>query len=81
MDIIYQYYNEIVLTFRDYDTDIRSGVIIIHVPDDSKPFDVVCAKIDQQIRQIAANLESRDKEVVVRVQRSAQMREIRMPAS
>lgn len=80
MDIIYQYYNEIVLTFRAYDTDFQNGVIIIHVPDDSKPFDVVFDKINQQIQRIAETLDTRDKEVLIRVQREGESREIRLEA-
>lgn len=80
MDIIYQYYNEIVLTFRDYDTDFQNGVIIIYVPDDSKPFDVVFDKINQQIQRIAETLDTRDKDVLIRVQREGESREIRLEA-
>lgn len=77
MDIIYQYYNEIVLTFRDYETDFREGLIIIYVPDDSKPFDTVCQKIEKQIERIAETLDPRDKDVVVEVRRSKEHRELR----
>lgn len=80
MDIIYQYYNEIVLSFRDYDTDFQDGVIIIHVPDGSKSFDSVVEKINQQVHRIAETLDARDKEVIIRVQRSGQSREISLGA-
>jgi len=77
MDIIYQYYNEIVLTFQDYETDFNQGVITIWVPDDAKPFEVVCQKIEAQIERIATNLETRDKAVVVEVRRSNEHQELR----
>lgn len=77
MDIIYQYYNEIVLTFQDYETDFHQGVITIWVPDDAKPFEVVCQKIQAQIERIANTLDPRDKTVVVAVRRSQQSRELR----
>ncbi|HEY0895209.1 MAG TPA: hypothetical protein VGE15_01525, partial [Sphingobacteriaceae bacterium] len=75
MDIRYQYYNEIVLTFKDYETDFRSGVIVIYVPDDSKPFDIVCQKIMAQLDRIASTLDPRDKEIVIEVRRTSEMAE------
>ena len=78
MDIIHQYYNEIVLAFNNYDTDFRNSVIIIYVPEDGKPFDVVCAKINQQIQRIAEMLDVRDKEVIIRIQRTNESKEIRL---
>ncbi|HEY0897734.1 MAG TPA: hypothetical protein VGD90_00310 [Sphingobacteriaceae bacterium] len=77
MDIIYQYYNEIVLTFKDYETDYQQGIIIIWVPDDAKPFDVVCQKIQVQIERIATTLDPRDKTVVVEVRRSKERQKLR----
>lgn len=78
MDIRYQYYNEIVLTFKDYETDFRSGVIVIYVPDDSKPFDIVCQKIMAQLDRIASTLDPRDKEIVIEVRRTSEMAEFRL---
>ncbi|HEY1006036.1 MAG TPA: hypothetical protein VGD92_02615 [Sphingobacteriaceae bacterium] len=78
MDIVYQYYNEIVLTFRDYETDYRAGVIVIFVPDDAKPFDTVCQKILGQIDRIAGTLDPRDKDVVIEVRRTGESREFVM---
>ncbi|WP_256012800.1 hypothetical protein [Desertivirga xinjiangensis] len=76
MDIVYQYYNEIVLTFADYDVDFQDGVIVIQVPDDKKPFDSVFSKIEAQILRIADTLDLRDKEVVVRVEKSSQTKQL-----
>ncbi len=78
MDIKYQYYNEIVLTFKDYETDFRSGVIVIYVPDDSKPFDIVCQKIMNQIDRIAATLDPRDQEIVIEIQKTGRVAEFRL---
>ena len=78
MDIIHQYYNEIVLAFNNYDTDFEDGVIVIYVPDDKKPFDTICDKIDLQIRRIAETLDLRDKEVIIRIQRTGESKEIRL---
>lgn len=78
MDIIYQYYNEIVLTFKDYETDFREGVIVIYVPDDSKPFEIVCQKIQTQLERIATTLDPRDKDIVVEVRRTNEHRELRL---
>jgi hypothetical protein len=78
MDIIHQYYNEIVLAFNNYDTDFEDGVIVIYVPDDNKPFDIISDKIDLQIQRIAETLDLRDKEVVIRIQRTDESKEIRL---
>lgn len=78
MDIIYQYYNEIVLTFRNYETDFRGGVIVIYIPDDSKPFDIACQKILAQVDRIAGTLDPRDKEIVIEVRRTGEMRDFRL---
>jgi hypothetical protein len=76
MDIIHQYYNEIVLVLSNYDTDFQGNIVIIHVPDDGKPFDVVYKKIHQQIQKIEQMLDSRDKEVVIRIQRTNESKDI-----
>ncbi|WP_207426223.1 hypothetical protein [Pedobacter sp. SYSU D00535] len=76
MDIRYQYYNEVVLAFGDYETDFNEGVIIIYVPDDAKPFDVVVGKIEGQLQRIAQALDVRDKDVLIKVQRTNESREI-----
>lgn len=76
MDIFYQYYNEIVLAFNDYEIDLQSGVIVILVPDDNKRFEVVCQKIYEHLLRIANTLDLRDKEIVVRVERSGEMKEL-----
>lgn len=81
MDIIHQYYNEIVLAFSNYDTDFNDGTIVIFAPDDAKPFDTVCAKIEQQIQRIGEMLELRDKEVVIRIQRTGESKEVRLPTN
>ena len=75
MDIVYQYYNEIVLAFADYEVDFREGIITIQVPDDRKPFEVVCEKISSQINRIADTLEARDKEVRIRVNRTGEVKD------
>jgi len=69
MNIVFQYYNEIVLAFADYEIDYRDGIIIIEVPENNKPFDIVCSKINEQLDRIASTLEPRDREVVVQVKR------------
>jgi len=76
MDVLYQYYNEIVLTFNDYEVDLQKGVIIILVPDDNKRFDAVCQKINVQLQRIAETLELRDKPIIVRVERSGEAKEL-----
>jgi hypothetical protein len=76
MDIFYQYYNEIVLVFNDYEVDLQQGVIIILVPDDKKRFDTLCQKINVQLHRIAETLELRDKPIIVRVQRSGEAKEL-----
>lgn len=78
MNILYQYYNEIVLSFADYETDLQGSVIIIFVPDDNKPFDIVCQKINTQLERIAGTLDVRDEDVVIRVVRGNQSREIKL---
>jgi len=76
MDIIYQYYNETVLFFADYDVDFRDGIIIIPVPDDKKPFDSVCEKIEVQLQRIAETLDTRNKDVIIKVERANASKEI-----
>jgi hypothetical protein len=76
MDIFYQYYNEIVLAFGDYEVDLQNGIIVILVPDDRKSFDVVCQKINVQLSRIAETLELRDKPIIVRVERSGEAKEL-----
>lgn len=76
MDILYQYYNEIVLGFADYEVDLRNGTILILVPENNKPFDTVCEKILQQINRIAGTLEPRDKVLQVRIERGLESREL-----
>ena len=76
MDIIYQYYNEIVLAFGDYEVDLQNGVIVILVPDDRKSFDTVCEKINVQLHRIHETLELRGKPIIVRVERSGEAKEL-----
>lgn len=76
MDILYQYYNEIVLAFNDYDVDLLNPTIIIHVPDDNKPFASVCEKINTQLLRIAETLDLRDKEIIVRVERTGETKDL-----
>lgn len=76
MDIFYQYYNEIVLAFGDYEVDLQNGIIVILVPDDRKSFDIVCQKINIQLHRIAETLELRDKPIIVRVERSGEAKEL-----
>ena len=78
MNILYQYYNEIVLNFSDYETDLQEGVIVIFVPEDKKPFDIVCQKINTQLERIAASLDLRDKNVVIRVVRGGQSKDFKL---
>ena len=76
MDIIFQYYNEIVLAFKDYDVDYKDGQIIIEIPDSQKPFDTVCEKVNALLLRIADTLESRDKDVLVRVVRGSEEKDL-----
>lgn len=76
MDIIYQYYNEIVLAFTSYEIEFNNGIIVIPVPDDNKQFDLVCQKIHGQLLRIADTLDIRDKEVHIQVKRADQVKEI-----
>lgn len=76
MNILYQYYNEIVLAFNDYEVDLQEGIVLIFVPDDNKPFEVVCQKIDVQLHRISETLDPRDKEITIRVERSNQAKDI-----
>lgn len=76
MDILYQYYNEIVLTFGDYLVDFQDQVIVIEVPDDNKPFDLVCDKIKTQLSRIAETLDPRDKDITVRVERTGFVKDL-----
>ena len=77
MNILYQYYNEIVLNFSDYETDLQDGIIFIFVPEDKKPFDIVCQKINTQLQRIADTLDLRDKDIVIRIVRGAQFSELK----
>lgn len=76
MDIIHQYYNEIVLAFNNYDTDFEDGIIVIYIPDDSKALDPAFEKISALIAKIAESLEPRDKVITVRVKKNTQSRDI-----
>ncbi|MDB5012012.1 MAG: hypothetical protein JWQ25_214 [Daejeonella sp.] len=76
MDIVYQYYNEIVLAFTSYEIEFNDGVIVIPVPDDHKPFDLVCKKIHTQILRIADTLDVREKDVHIKIKRADQVKEI-----
>lgn len=76
MNIFYQYYNEIVLAFNDYEVDLQQGMIVILVPDDSKRFEVVCQKIHSHLLRIAETLDLRDKDIVVRVERTGESKEL-----
>ena len=76
MDIVYQYYNEIVLAFGSYEVEFRGGIIIIPVPLDNKPFDLVCKKIQTQLLRIADTLDVREKDVLIQVKRADEIWEI-----
>lgn len=76
MNIFYQYYNEIVLAFNDYEVDLQQGMIVILVPDDNKRFEVVCQKIYSHLLRIAETLDLRDKDIVVRVERTGESKEL-----
>lgn len=76
MDIVYQYYNEIVLAFTGYEIEFDNGVIIIPIPDDHKPFESACQKIHAQILRIADTLDVREKEVQIQVKRAEQIKTI-----
>jgi|GEM_PF-1091543 len=76
MDIIHQYYNEIVLAFNNYDTDFEDGIIVIYIPDDSKALDPAFEKISALIAKIAESLEPRDKVITIRVKKNTQSRDI-----
>ena len=76
MNITFQYYNEIVLSFADYEVDYRDGVIVIDVPVSNKPFDIVSSKIEEQLTRIAGTLEPRDREVTIRVERKNETKDI-----
>ena len=76
MDITYQYYNEVVLFFRDDEVDVRNGLIVIDVPEDNKPFDRVCEKIETQLNRLAETLDRRDKDITVRIVRGGEERDI-----
>ncbi|WP_207423955.1 hypothetical protein [Desertivirga brevis] len=67
MNITYQYYNEIVLGFGDYEVDYREGVIIIEVPESNKSFEVICSKVNEHLIRISQTLEPRDQSITVRV--------------
>jgi len=70
MDILYQYYNEIVLAFADYYVDFRDKIIVIEIPDDNKSFDTVCQKIISQLNRIEETLDRRDKDITILIERS-----------
>jgi cell division protein ZapA (FtsZ GTPase activity inhibitor) len=76
MDIVYQYYNEIVLAFSSYEIEFSDGIIIIPVPLDNKPFDLVCNKIHTQLLRIADTLDAREKDILIQVKRADEIREI-----
>jgi len=76
MDIVYQYYNEIVLAFSSYEIEFSGGIIIIPVPLDNKPFDLVCNKIHTQLLRIADTLDAREKDILIQVKRADEIREI-----
>jgi hypothetical protein len=76
MNITYQYYNEIVLGFGDYEVDYEDGVIIIEVPENSKSFEVTCSKINEHLLRISETLEPRDQAINVRVVRGEESFEI-----
>jgi hypothetical protein len=65
MNISYQYFNEISLTFSGYDTDYSNGAIIIYLPEDNKLFEVSFEKVKRQLDKIASTLEERDTDVTV----------------
>jgi len=69
MDITYQYYNEIVLGFGDYEIDLANGTIVIEVPDSNKPFEAVCLKIREHLDRISQTLEPRNKKIAIKIVR------------
>lgn len=79
MNITFQYYNEIVLAFGDYEVDYRDGLIVIDVPISNKPFDIVCSKIEEQLKRIAETLEPRDREVTVSIERAKEAKIVVLP--
>ena len=76
MNILYQYYNEIVLAFNDFEVELREGVIVIPIPQSNKPFENVCEKVNTQLLRVADSLEARDREISVRVIRGTEVRDI-----
>jgi hypothetical protein len=76
MDIIFQYYNEVVLSFNDYEVEYIDKVIIVHTPAGKKPFDIVCKKIFNQLTKIADTLDTRDKDVKIQVRCADQVFDI-----
>jgi hypothetical protein len=75
MNILYQYYNEVVLAFRDYYVDFVDGKIVIEVPASTKPFDIVCGKIADQLSAIAGQLEPRDRDIEFVIKRDEELKE------
>ena len=76
MDIIFQYYNEVVLGFNDYEVEFIDQVIIVHTPEGKKPFDIVCKKIYNQLIKIADTLDTRDKDVKIQIRSAEQVFDI-----
>ena len=76
MNIVYQYYNEIVLAFNSYEVEFNDGIIVIPIPADNKPFDLVCQKIYTQLLRIANTLDIREDAVHVQVRRADEVRDI-----
>ena len=76
MNILYQYYNEIVLTFADYIVDFVDQKIVIEIPADNKSFESVCQKIEVQLNRIAGTLDQRDRVICVKIERGGEIKEI-----
>ncbi len=76
MDIVYQYYNEIVLAFSSYEIEFSNGIIVIPIPLDNKPFELVCKKIHGQLLRIAETLDIREKDVIINIKRGEEVQEI-----
>ena len=76
MNILYQYYNEIVLTFADYLVDFVDQKIVIEIPADNRSFESVCQKIEVQLNRIAGTLDQRDRVISIMVERGSEVKEI-----
>ena len=70
MNLLYQYYNEIVLVFREYYIDFENGKIVIEVPESSKNFELVCERIMEQLQRISETLEPRDQDITIEIRRN-----------